>query len=109
MKYLPAFLLLVFAAVDSMAQSSNYIKGKIINEQTCAAIASASVFITNTSKGTVSNNAGGFELLNAPVGSYDLVVSYIGYETLVYRDIASQLPLQIQIQIQMKAKSRRIA
>jgi CarboxypepD_reg-like domain len=102
MKYLLAFLLLFFIG-DAIAQPSNYIKGKIVNGETGTVISNASVFITNTSKGTVSNNQGEFELTNAPVGTYDLVVSCIGYETQVYTYKASQLPLRLQMQMKPKA------
>ncbi|MEO5683918.1 MAG: carboxypeptidase-like regulatory domain-containing protein [Chitinophagaceae bacterium] len=104
MKYIPAFLLLFWATAPAMAQSSNYIKGKVVNGETNAIIPNASVFITNTSRGTVSNATGEFELTNVPVGTYELVVSSIGYETQVYTYKASQLPLRIQIQMQAKAE-----
>jgi len=96
------FLLFSMIACKLFAQS-NYIKGKIINGETGAAIPNASVFITNTSKGTVSNSAGDFELDNVPEGSYDLVVSCISFETQAYTYRANQLPLRIQIQMKPKA------
>jgi len=74
-----------------------------MNGETGAVIPNASVFITNTSKGTVSNSAGEFELSNVPEGTYDLVVSCISFETQVYTYKASQLPLRLQIQLKSKA------
>lgn len=97
-----AFLLLLFFSSSAIAQLNNYIKGKVINGETDSVIANASVFITNTSKGTVTNSAGQFELINAPVGTYDLVVSCIGFETQVYTYKASQLPLQLRIEMKPK-------
>src|ERR1700712_2230512 len=104
MKYAMVFLLFVFANSKTIAQNDNYIKGKIVNGETSAGISNASVFITNTSKGTVSNSLGDFELINAPVGTYDLVVSCIGYETQVYTYKANQLPMHIQVQMKPKAE-----
>jgi hypothetical protein len=103
MKRSCAFLLFSMLAFKIPAQTSNFIKGKIINGETGAGIPNASVFITNSSKGTVSNNAGEFELNNVPEGNYELVVSCISYETQVYTYKASQLPLRIQIQMKPKA------
>jgi len=103
MKYLPAFLLLFFIAGSAVAQSSDYIKGKVVNGETGAAIPNASVFITNTSKGTVSSSSGAFELTNVPGGTYDLVISCISYETQVYTYTSSQLPLNVKIQMKPKA------
>src|SRR5262249_14498521 len=95
----PAFLLLLFFALGVHAQPSNYIKGKVVQIQTGAAISNASVFITNTSKGTVSNLSGEFELPNVPEGTYDLVISCIGYETQVHTYHAKDLPLQLTVQL----------
>ncbi|MEO6314754.1 MAG: carboxypeptidase-like regulatory domain-containing protein [Chitinophagaceae bacterium] len=104
MKYLIAFLLLPFITASAVSQSANSIEGTIVNRETGAIIPNASIFITNTSKGTVSNSAGKFELTNVPVGTYDLVTSSIGYETEVYTYKASQLPMRMKIQLQPKAE-----
>ena len=102
MKFLPVFLLLVFITNSSIAQSFNYIKGKIVDGETGVAIPNASIFITNTTKGTVSNSLGEFELTDVPAGSYDLVASSIGYETQVYSYKANQLPLRLLVKMQPK-------
>ena len=98
-----AFLLFSMLVFNTSGQSLNYIKGKIINGVTGAAIANASVFITNSSKGTVSSSKGEFELNGVPEGTYDVVASCIGFETQVYTYKASQLPLRLQIQMKPKA------
>jgi hypothetical protein len=103
MKHLPAFLLSLLLVTSATAQS-NYIKGKVVHEATGAPVTNASVFITNTSRGTVSNAAGDFELTNVPEGTYDLIVSCIGFETLVYTYQAKELPLQIRAQLKPKAQ-----
>ena len=104
MKHIPVFLLLLFLTGHAFAQPSNYIKGRVVNGETGTGIPNASVFISNTSKGTVSNSAGEFELPDVPAGNYDLVVSCIGYETQVYSYKASQLPLKLQVQLAPKAE-----
>ncbi|MFT3936509.1 MAG: carboxypeptidase-like regulatory domain-containing protein [Chitinophagaceae bacterium] len=104
MKYIPAFLLLIIFSSPAFSQSSNFIKGKVINGETNAVIANASVFITNTSKGTVSSSTGLFELQNVPEGTYDLVVSCIGFETQVYTYKSSQLPLNMLIKLAPKVE-----
>jgi hypothetical protein len=60
------------------------IKGIIVDEKTKQPMAGASVFCQNTTKGTTSNNEGGF-YMRLPNGGYDLVVSYTSYETRVTR------------------------
>ena len=60
------------------------IKGTVLDEKTRQPMAGASVFCQNTTKGTTSNNEGGF-YMRLPNGGYDLVVSYTSYETKVTR------------------------
>jgi len=103
MKFVIAYLLLVIGNADAIAQRANAIKGKIVNGETGVAIPNASVFITNTSKGTVSSGNGEFELVNVPLGTYDLVVSCISFETQVYTYTSNQLPLNMKIQLKPKA------
>jgi len=103
MKHLPVFLLSLLLAAGVAAQS-NFIKGRVVHEETGQPIGNASVFITNTSKGTVSNAAGEFELINVPEGTHDLVISCIGYETVVDTYQAKELPLQIKAQLKPHAQ-----
>ena len=106
MKLVVAAIMVCAVTLNTFSQAGNFIKGKVVNGETGLAISKASVFITNTSKGTVSTDAGEFELNNVPEGTYDLVVSCIGFETQVYTYKASQLPLRIQVQMKAKQQLR---
>jgi hypothetical protein len=96
------FLFLLLLSAELNAQRT--IRGRVVNETTGAAIPGSSVFITNTSRGTVSDGAGQFELLDVPQGQHDLVISSIGYETIVFPFNDSQLPLQLKIELKIKVK-----
>jgi len=61
------------------------IRGKVIDNSSEKSLAKASVFISNTSIGTITNENGEFVLGKLPVSPFDLVISYVGYETLVMR------------------------
>lgn len=97
-KYILTFLCCA-ACLTGRAQMKNMIRGKVVHGETGAAIPGASVFITNTSKGTVSDSNGAFTLLNVPEGAYDLIVSSIGYGKAVYSYKAAQLPLRLEIRL----------
>ena len=63
------FYLLIYFALSfapSFSQTANTIKGQVMNEASGAPIANCGVFINNTSKGTVTDAAGRFELSNIP-------------------------------------------
>ncbi len=103
MKKLPClFIIALLISGLSFSQPANTIKGKVTNAVSGVAIPNCSVFITGTSKGTVSNLSGEFELMNVPQGTYELVISCIGYQTFVYTYKTGQLPLQLDVQLKLK-------
>lgn len=98
----PAILILTLLVFTGNAQRT--IKGRVVNEATGAPIQGSSVFISNTSNGTITNSEGKFELNDVPAGKHDLVISCIGYETNVYSFSEQQLPLQVKVQLSIKVK-----
>ena len=64
----------------------------------------ASVFFSNTSVGTVTDSAGRFTIYNAPSGKYDLVVSYVGYETAVQTIETDKQTSPLTIYLKLKPK-----
>lgn len=82
------------------------IKGKITNKETGLAIAGASVFLSNTSYGTVSNNNGYFELKNIRQGKYDIIASFIGFET--YNNSLTLNASIDNLNIQIKEKPKEL-
>ena len=80
------------------------IKGIVVNKASSEPIAGGSVFISNTSKGTVTDKLGAFELNDIPVGKYDLVVSSVGYETSVYSFSTEELPLKLRFEMDVRVR-----
>lgn len=98
-----AILIMLLCSFTGLAQDQHRITGTVVNATTGATITSASVFISGTSKGTVTNAAGSFSLSALPsTGSYELVVSSIGYVTRVYAFTADSLPLRLLIELKPK-------
>jgi hypothetical protein len=99
---MPAILFFLLNCFSAFAQRT--IKGKVVNNSNGEPLAGSSVFISNSSKGTVSDKQGYFELNDIPVGKHDLVVSSIGYETNVFSFSTEQLPLQLKIEMEVKVR-----
>jgi|SRR6218665_5139 len=100
---IPAFFcLFVFAAIAAVAQRT--ITGKVVNSATKEPVAGSSVFISNTSYGTVSSRDGSFELKDLPPGKYDLIISSVGFETNVYSFSTDELPLRLRVELEGKVK-----
>jgi hypothetical protein len=64
-----------------MVNAQTFIKGIVYNAENHTPIESANVYVSNSTKGTITDNKGQFNLIGIPVGRSELVISYIGYET----------------------------
>ncbi len=79
------------------------ITGKVMDQSTQQPLAGASVFCQNTTIGVVSNSDGNFTL-RLPVGGYDLIVSYTGFETFVQRINSDQAATPLTIELKKQEK-----
>lgn len=94
----------MFSCCCLLAAAQSVITGKVVNQATQEPIAGASVFISNTSRGTVSDKNGNFELRDISQGKYDLVISSIGFETNVFSFSSSELPLTLMVELRVKVR-----
>jgi hypothetical protein len=76
--------------------------GRVLATDNKVPVASANVYISNSSIGTVTDEKGQFVIKNFPAGRYDLVVSCIGYETQVVTLSSAQLPPLLTIFLKPK-------
>ncbi len=92
-------LLYLFFLLSHVAYTQNFsLSGKVIGFGDKEPVVGASVFINNTTRGTITNVKGEFTLGQLSAGKYDLVVSIIGYEKQVTTiDIPTDKPLNISI------------
>jgi len=59
----------------------NAINGRIVDEKNTA-LSGAAVFLKGTVRGVQSDSEGRYQLTNIPAGSYQLVVSLLGFESI---------------------------
>ncbi|MBU3658423.1 MAG: TonB-dependent receptor [Flavobacteriales bacterium] len=84
------------------------IKGKIIDQDTKAAIFGAKIILVNTSPiiGTTSDNDGFFTIEKVPIGRYDVKISYLGYEDVKLQQVqlnsGKELILNIELSESIK-------
>jgi hypothetical protein len=73
-----SFSLIVYS---QLVISQNQLRGKVINEATQESIPLVSVYLNNTTNGTVTDTDGIFNIKNVQPGKYKLVASSVGYIT----------------------------
>ncbi|TXT33669.1 MAG: hypothetical protein FD136_767 [Chitinophagaceae bacterium] len=102
MKRTIAIFGLLFCAFFSNAQKK--LIGNVLAKDSKLPVASASIFLSNTSVGTISKDNGSFVLQPFPEGRFDLVVSMIGYETYSVAISSSTIPSNLEILLVPKVK-----
>lgn len=80
--FITVYFLIIFSNV---LYAQNSVKGKVIDAQTNENIAGAVIYFPQLHKGTVSDIKGEFIIENLQSGCFDMIVSYIGYETQIIK------------------------
>lgn len=86
-----------FLVQFSIAQLS--LTGRVIDTVTKQPIAGVSIFLSNTSIGTVSNEKGEFQILHIPQGKFELIASSLNYEPFITEIQSAQKPSMLSIQL----------
>jgi hypothetical protein len=102
MKTAIAIVGFLFCAFLSNAQK--VLVGTVLAKDSKLPIASASIFLSNTSVGTISKENGDFVLQPFPEGRFDLVVSMLGYETYSITVSSNAIPSKLEIFLIPKVK-----
>ena len=96
-------LCLFFLSFFSFAQDGN-IKG-IISDEEGLLVPYATITISGTNKGTVSDIEGEFLLLNVPVGKQTLIVKYLGYaDQTVEVDVKENETISVKILLKSQSE-----
>ena len=90
-------------SVSLAAQTGRHIYGKVTLALTESPLAKVSVFVNGSAKGTATNEQGLYRITDIPPGTYELVISSVGFETIVRRFSTDELPLELNFQLRPKA------
>lgn len=99
---LAPLLLIGFLLTSCVCYAQTDLGGKVLAADNKLPVASANVYISNSSVGTITDEKGQFIIRNFPAGRYDLVISCIGYETQVVTLSSAQLPPLLTIFLKPK-------
>lgn len=79
-RYLVSFYILFSAACLAQTDSRHFIiKGRVVELETGSPVFSAAAFLENTTLGTTTDQNGEFVLKSSKYGTYNLIVSFLGY------------------------------
>lgn len=95
----------VLISVSAFAQGT--ITGKVVAKSSQKALAKASVFLSNATFGTASDEDGDFTLSGVKPGQYELVVTMVGYEDYTQTIIVGKDPIKIKAEMEPKVTELR--
>jgi hypothetical protein len=79
---LVSFLLCIFVIQISHAQNTGVVRGNVYDAETGSPIMFGNVLVKGTNLGAVTDEKGFFSISEVPVGKQELVIRYIGYDSL---------------------------
>jgi CarboxypepD_reg-like domain len=84
-------------------QAQSVLRGKVVSEENKKPLPSASVYLNNTSMGSITNEQGVFFIGNIPSGKFRLIVSCVGYETYTAMIDPRELPKELTVALKTKS------
>lgn len=102
MRFLFYLVLGLMLPVLAFAQDG-MITGKVTSADLQMPLAKASVFLSNATYGTSTENDGTFALRGLKPGQYELVVSYVGYDSYHKTLMVGSDPIKLDIQMHLKS------
>jgi hypothetical protein len=94
-------LTFIFIPFITFAQSGT-ITGKVTQQGTNKPLARASVFLSNSSIGTITTEEGNYNLSGIRPGQYNLVVTILGYEDYNKPILVGNEPIKLNIEMTQK-------
>ncbi|MCW3080553.1 carboxypeptidase-like regulatory domain-containing protein [Segetibacter sp.] len=96
---LPVFLLLI---LPLLGISQLRLSGTVVNGIDGKPLQGASIFINNGSNGTVTNAEGKFTLTGIMANNFELVISFVNYQTIVVKITPENISKTFQIKMEPK-------
>ena len=90
MKKLYLVLFIILSTFLAGYAQSGILRGKVIDAETGEELIGATVVVTGTTKGTITDFDGNYSLLNLDPGTHSITVQYISYESQEFDDVEIQ-------------------
>lgn len=100
-------LLFTVACAIVLAQTGS-ISGRVIDSQTLEPLPFANAFLNNTTIGASTDTKGEFILKNVPNGTFDIIYSFIGYQTFQSR-VAVKEGEEVKVIIRLVPQQTQLA
>ncbi len=107
-KYIRHFVIILILFPISLAAQSARLYGSLSDNVNSEPLIGATIRLENTSIGAITDLNGDYDIRNIPAGTYNVVVSFIGYQALHIADIEFTESQIKQIDIKLEASTTEI-
>jgi len=109
-KLIFTLIILIISMAGYTQQNGQVIKGKIVDAVSQTPLPGASVVISdsNPKLGTITDSEGNFKLWNIKAGRYNLLVTFIGYENFLFREVLVGTGKEVVLNAGLKELSEEI-
>ncbi|WP_047245423.1 TonB-dependent receptor [Maribacter thermophilus] len=76
------YAVILMALICNSIFSQNSVTGTILDSENNEPLEQVSIYFPQLEKGTISDENGNYEIRNLPTGSFKIVVSYLGFQTI---------------------------
>ncbi len=77
----------LFTIISLFAGTTGKIAGRVVDARTKEPLAGANVYLKGTNFGASTDEDGDYYIINIPVGTYTIIVSYVGYRTIEHSGV----------------------
>jgi len=85
-----------------LAKVRGTVEGRVVDAQSGDYLPGANVIVTGTNYGAATDRTGSFVIMNVPEGTYDLTVSYVGYEEFKTSITLSETVNRVKVEVELK-------
>ncbi|HEY6438024.1 MAG TPA: TonB-dependent receptor, partial [Ignavibacteriaceae bacterium] len=98
-------LLFLLTPIIIYTGTTGKLSGIITDSQTGEPLVGANIIIVESDLGAAANLNGSYVILNISPGNYDVKISYIGYETLLIKDVQIIVDQNTVLSVKLKPES----
>lgn len=101
-------LIALFFYLNLSAQTTQTIRGRIIDTDNEKPLAGANIILKNTTQGAQTDDNGYFRLEKVPVGRHQLEISSVGFETQTISEILVESGKEIVLEIRLLEATKQL-
>ncbi|MEZ5040184.1 MAG: TonB-dependent receptor [Saprospiraceae bacterium] len=100
----------IFQATNGFTQTyTETIRGTVVDADTGMPLVGATVFLSQSGKGTTTDSLGKFHLSEVPIGRHQLQISFVGYQPINLTELLLESGKELVLQLSLSESAAELA